>query len=273
MTTGSTSVRRSLGRRLKQLREQAGKSYAEVVESTIASRAKLARIEAGQQQVKVADVRALCWLYGVDQNLTDQLANLSLQTARKGWWEAHGDAVPTWFTTYIERESAALEALTYQSDLIPGLLQTPDYHRSIFEAARLQPPDSAERQVQLRVDRQHAAFDRLAPLTLSAVLSEGVLAREIGGTKIMAEQRKHLLELSRRTNIFVRVLPFTVGAHPAMKGAFTVLGFNSPDDPDLVYLETSAGGRYIEESARLLQYREDFTRVRDQSVPIEEYLK
>jgi transcriptional regulator with XRE-family HTH domain len=273
MATGSTTVRRSLGRRLKQLREQAGKTYADVVDSTIASKAKLARIEAGQQSVKVADVRALCWLYEVDQNLTDQLADLSLQTARKGWWEAHGDAVPSWFTTYVERESAALEARTYQSDLIPGLLQTPDYHRSVFEAARLQPPDSAERQVQLRVDRQHAAFDRLAPLALTAVLSEAVLAREIGGTEIMAEQRKHLLELSRRVNIAVYILPFGAGAHPALKGAFTVLGFDSPDDPDLVYLETSAGGRYIEEPTMLLQYREDFTRVRNQSVPIEEYLK
>lgn len=273
MTMGSTSVRRSLGRRLKQLREHAGKSYADVVDSTIASKAKLARIEAGQTPVKVADVRALCWLYGVDQGLTDQLADLSLQTAMTGWWEAHGNAVPIWFTTYIERESAAMVASTYQSDLVPGLLQTPDYHRSIFEAARPQPPESAQRQVQLRVDRQRAAFDRPTPLDVVAVLSEAVLAREVGGAEIMAEQRKHLLALSRRPNIAIAVLLFAEGAHPAMNGAFTVLGFDSPDDPDLVYLETSAGGRYIEAHATLRQYREDFTRVRDQSIPIEEYLK
>jgi len=247
----------------------------DVVEERIASKAKLSRIENGKQAVTVADVRTLCWFYGADQELTDQLAELSKETAQRGWWEAHGDAIPTWFHTYVERESAAVEAWTYQTGLVPGLLQTPDYHRSVFEAeaGMLLPSDTAERQVQLRVERQRAALDRATPLEVVSVLDEAVLAREVGGPEVMAEQRKQLLELNRRPNIRINVLPFSAGAHPALKGAFTVLGFDSSDDPALVYLETRAGSRYIEDPSMLLSYREDFARVRAQSVPIEEYLK
>ena len=61
----------------------------------------------------------------------------------------------------------------------------------------------------------------------------------------MCEQRNRLLELSLQENVQVLVLPWESGAHAAMKGAFTVVSFDEDDDPDVVYLETLAGGRYV----------------------------
>jgi transcriptional regulator with XRE-family HTH domain len=274
MATGSLVVRRSLGRQLKALRVAAGKSFAEVGEAQIASKAKLARIEAGQQAVKMPDVRALCWLYGVDEATTDQLAERALNTAEQGWWEPFGDVMPSWFTTYVELESAASTLHTYQSDLVPGLLQTPAYHQALFDAdPLLQGLVDVERNVQFRVERQHAVFDRPGPLCMTAVLSEAVLARQVGGGKVMDEQRQHLLELSDRPNIVMHVVPFSAGAHAAMRGTFAVLGFDSPDDPAVTYLETRAGGRYIEEQGLLEAYRCDFAQITAQSIPIEEYLR
>ena len=58
-----------------------------------------------------------------------------------------------------------------------------------------------------------------------------------------------------------------------MKGAFTILGFDSPDDPDVVYVETLAGGRYVEQADMLARYRRNLEKVQSQSVTIEEYLK
>src|SRR5215813_1406259 len=122
---GSTVVRRQLGRRLRRLREAAGKTERDVEEANLASRAKLWRIETGKTPVKVADVRALCWLYGADTATTDALAGLAIGTAAQGWWEDYGDAVSDWFGLYVGLEAAATEIRLYDPELVHGLLQTP----------------------------------------------------------------------------------------------------------------------------------------------------
>ena len=64
------------------------------MEAGLASRAKLWRIESGKTAIKIGDVRALCWLYKVDQATTDALAKLAQGTSGKGWWEDyHGPGV------------------------------------------------------------------------------------------------------------------------------------------------------------------------------------
>jgi len=77
---GSTVIRRQLGRRLRKLRDAAGKTERDVEEAGLASRTKLWRIEAGKVGVRIADVRTLCWLYGADQATTDALAALATGT-------------------------------------------------------------------------------------------------------------------------------------------------------------------------------------------------
>jgi hypothetical protein len=185
-----------------------------------------------------------------------------------GWWEDYSD-LPTGFRMYVELEAAASGISTWDAELIHGLLQTPAYHRAVFEAEEWPTPDAGERQVRLRAERQRAAFDWTPPLQVSAVIGEGALARQVGGKTVMAEQNEHLLKLSRRPNVDLHVLGWTAGAHAAMKGAFTVLGFDKPDDPDVVYLETVADGRYMEQSDLLARYRRNFERVRSRSVPLE----
>jgi hypothetical protein len=265
-------VRRSLGRRLRVLRAEARKTSADVTAAGIASKAKLARIEAGAGSVKMADVRALCWLYGADQATTDSLAELALNTATEGWWEDYGDVMPAWFALYVELEAAARAVLVYDPELVYGILQTPAYQRAIFETAPGLTPESAERQVRLRSQRQRAAFDRDPPLQITAVLGEGVLARNVGGAEVMAEQVDHLRQLAARSQVEILVLPWASGAHVAMKGGFVVLGFATTDDPDVVYLETYAGGRYIEQGKMVQEYRDMFAAIRKQSIGIEEYL-
>ena len=105
---GSVVVRRQLGSKLRQLRLAAGKDVADVTEAGLGSKAKISRIETGKGPVKVADIRALCWLYGVDGPTTDALAALAPGTQQEDWWEAFGGAVvPDWFGLYAGLEAAA----------------------------------------------------------------------------------------------------------------------------------------------------------------------
>jgi transcriptional regulator with XRE-family HTH domain len=270
---GSTVLRRQLGRRLRRLREAAGKSERDIEEASLASRATLWRIETGKTPVKVADVRALCWLYGADRATTDALAGMAVGTTAQGWWEDYGDVVPDWFGLYVGLEATAAQLRIYDPELVHGLLQTPDYIGAVVRAAQPGVDERmVRRQIELRGERQQTLNRQPAPLRLSAVFGAGVLARPVGGEAVMAAQVRRLRELAALAHVEVRVLPWSAGAHAAMHtGAFTVLDFDDPDDPAVVYLETHTGARYLERPEELAAYRRLFDLVHQQSVPIEEY--
>lgn len=269
---GSIVIRRSLGRRLRAMRYEARKTVADVAEAGICSKAKLARIENGSGMVRMTDVRTLCWLYGADETTTNTLADLAVHASGEGWWEDYGDVMPSWFAMFVELESAATQALVFDPELVYGLLQTPAYTRAIHEADPVLAPEEVDRHVSLRAERQRSALGRTPPLRITFVLGPGALAREVGGAEVAAEQRIRLCEAAREPYTDVRVLPWSVGAHPAMQGAFTVLGFDGEDDPDVVYLETRAGGRYIEKGAVVEDYHGLFRDIHSKSVPIGEHL-
>lgn len=265
---GSTVVRRQLGRHLRRLRDLAGKSEADVEEASLASRAKLWRIETGKVGVKVGDVRGLCWLYGTDAKTTDALATLAAGTRDQGWWE---DYSQRWLGLHLGLEEAADEIRTYNAELVHDLLQTPDYARSLCRAAR---PDSTDErirsQVEQQVERQRRLLTRKPPQRLVAVLGAGVLARPVGHPAVMAEQLAHLQDLNRRDNIDIRVLPWEAGAHPAMHaGPFAILDFHHDDDPAVVHAETHTGARYLEKPDEVAEYRRVFDLVYRKTTPIE----
>ncbi|MFY1637866.1 DUF5753 domain-containing protein [Solwaraspora sp. WMMB335] len=271
--TGPTVVRRQLGRRLRRLREEAARTEQEVERAKVCSRTTLWRIENGKFPVKMNTVRGLCWFYGADPETTDVLTRLAGACDEHGWWESHGDAVPDWFRLYLGLEAAATEIQLYDPELIHGLLQTPDYMRAVFRAADRQASEQQiERLVSLRLDRQISYYDRAEPARIVAVFGAGALAREVGGPAVMAEQRAHLASVGRRVRVEIRVLPWSAGAHAAMVSPFTLLDFADPDDPDIAYVETQLGSRYLERPEELAEYRRIFREIREQSIPIEEHL-
>src|SRR5689334_91318 len=83
----TTTLRRQMGRRLKDLRIAANKTDADVEAANLASRLNLWRIETGRVGIKAVSVRGLCWLYDVDQKITDFLAALAPRTADTAGWE------------------------------------------------------------------------------------------------------------------------------------------------------------------------------------------
>lgn len=274
MPTGSIVVRRSLGRRLRALRATAGKTTADVVAAGVCSKAKLNRMESGAGTLRMSDVRTLCWLYGADPATTEALAEMALNTAADGWWEDYGDVVPQWFGTYVELEAAASSVDIYDGESIYGVLQTADYRRALI-ASEPGPPaaDEVQRRLRLHTERRRAALSRDPKLRIRCVLGEGVLLREVGGPDVMAEQIEHLRAAAREAHVDIRVLRWSAGAHQATKGPLAILGFDSPDDPDVIYLETYTGARYVEAPATVQNCRDLFAVVRDVSTPIEEYLR
>ncbi len=267
--TGSVFVRKALGRQLKMLRLAAGKTFADVVE--VGSPAKMRRIENGDPPIKMADVRTLCFMYGVDNSTTEQLVEMSLNKDAD-WWEYYSDVVPNWFGQYVALESASTSITTHSPELIHGLLQTPDYHRAIYLADEALAPEGMERQLSLRADRRRAAFDRTPPLQITAILSEAALLRAVGGAEAMRQQIAHLVHMDESEHVTIVVLPLAKGAHGGMATRFSILANDDPTDPDVVYLEALGGGQYFERPVIVERYRQNADVLLTQGVPLKEYV-
>jgi transcriptional regulator with XRE-family HTH domain len=269
--TGQRVVRRALGRRLTRLRNAAGRSRREVAEARLGiSEPTLHRIETGKVPVTAANVRALCWLYGADSSITDALAELALGTSREQWWDASA-VIPDWFKLYVGLEASASRICSYDGEVVPGELQSEAYARAVFTAEQPAEVDAVERHVTLRTQRQQALFSRRPPPRLCTVLGEGALTRPVGGEAVLKAQLEHLRHVSRLGHVQIKVLPWSIGAHAAMAGAFRILDFDDPDDPNVVYLESHVGALYLEEPDEVEEYRRVFQLISSDAIPVEEY--
>jgi hypothetical protein len=130
---------------------------------------------------------------------------------------------------------------------VPGLLQTSDYARAVFEGSlRRRSSRILERDVTVRMIRQERLTSVERPLELFAVIEETVLHRPVGGVAVMRAQLAHLVEAAALDTVTVQVLPTDVGAHPGIDGAFTVLSFEGLGEPDIGYAEHPMGSVHVE---------------------------
>lgn len=267
MTAGynPTARRRRLGVELRRLRETTGMTGEEAAERMSWSGSKLSRIERGQVATNSDDVRDLLALYGVeDPDLCRTLATLARESRRRGWWHVYGDIMPERFEVYLGLEPEADTLRFYQSQIVPGLLQTESYARALLGADTAS-ADSREidRRAELRIRRQELLTGENPP-DIWVVLDESVIHRPIGGPKVMAEQLRHLRRLSEMRHITIQILPFTAGAHSGLNGSFDILEFTESDihAPRLVHLENMTSSLYIEKAAEVKSYTTAFEHLR-----------
>ncbi|MEV3856296.1 DUF5753 domain-containing protein [Streptomyces sp. NPDC050095] len=161
---------------------------------------------------------------------------------------------------------------TFQAQLIPGLLQTPEYGRAVTVASRAwQSSEEIHQFVQVRLARQQRLLDE-APLELWAVLAEGVLHQQVGGPEIMRQQLEQLARVAELPNITVQVIPYSRGAHSGMFGPYLLMSFPQVTAQDLVLTETPTGNTWMEREPDVAQYRALFDDARTCALPPTESL-
>jgi transcriptional regulator with XRE-family HTH domain len=265
-----TVRRRRLAAELRALREAARLTCEEVAEHMECSASKISRVETGRVSVSPRDVRDMLSLYGVDAQQRDSLVQLARESRQKGWWHAYSDTIQPRFATYVGLEDAAAEIRTYEVNLVPGLLQTEDYARTVISAGNLTGThEDVERRVALRMARQPALTGDDPP-QLWAVLDEAVLRRTVGGRGLMRMQLDHLVELAAMPNVAVQVIPFGAGAHPGMGKPFVILAFPERADPDVVYLEDLTSTLYLEDVDEIDRYNMLFNHLRATALSFED---
>jgi hypothetical protein len=159
---------------------------------------------------------------------------------------------------FVGLEAGATAMLSWEPTLIPGLLQTQGYMRSLMRAVLpSEPPEDLERRIALRLTRQRRLTGH-QPIELHVVIDESVLHRVIGGVELMTGQLRRIREVAAGlTNVTVQVLPFSAGAHQLLGGPAAILEFSGTADPDVLFMEGFCAG-YQDRPSAVERFRAAF---------------
>ncbi|MFD0772676.1 helix-turn-helix domain-containing protein [Streptomonospora algeriensis] len=237
--------RRRLSAELRKARHDAGLTTTQVVQQLKWAAGKLSKIEnAETQTVKAADLDKMLDLYKVDDpDVRAGIHQLAKDAKERGWWMKYRDVFGNEALPDFEAEASSIRA--FESQVIPGLLQTPDYAQAVFLGSRYSDTDQVQRRVEARMGRREI-LSRFDPVHLRTVIDEAALLRLIGGRDVMLQQLRHLLHMAKMPNVDVQVLPLSGGAHAALTAPFSILDFPDSLDPTVVCVETLNEALYLE---------------------------
>lgn len=262
INSNPTIRQRRLARRLRDLRTAAGLTHADASLVLGSAESKVGRIENAQSGVRLPDLRALMDAYGVtDPDERSAIEELAREAKRKGWWSRYVNTVDSAYAAYVAIEWDAAEIYNVETQLIPGLLQTPAYVKAVIE---LQEPHSTPEAVDVQIEvRQERAkiLTRDNPLQLWVIIAESVLHQRVGGKSVMKEQLESLIEASHRSNVQLQVLPREDPMNACLFGPFVIMNFPAPTETDIAYTEALTSALYYEEDSELESYATLFRRL------------
>lgn len=256
--TGPLGPRRAIAAALTKLRTDGNKHLSDVSQDVGMSTSKLSRLENAQSMPRPRDIEDLIRYYQIQETaLARQLQRWVEAAQRTGWWTNYDEVVAGSLDAHLAYEVDAVVERVYTIPFIPVLLQTLDYARAVFRDMERRPEREIRQLLEVRLRRQAAltARERLDPLRLVAVTHETALRQIIGSPGIMHEQLNALLEQSERTNVDLRVLPFTAKPMFSMTCMWAYFQYEGSGESDIVHIETHAGFFSVGDAEQVRKYR------------------
>lgn len=167
-----------------------------------------------------------------------------------------------WLVELAEFEARASRIRMWETSVVPGLFQTPDYARAALSAGTADDPQSS---LERRLARQAAVFDRPKLPRVTALLSWAAVEQVVGGAEVMRGQIARLIELSELPHVSIRVVEKDAGAHPGLDGPFVLL---TVGDRDLAYTEAATRGRFLMDPFDVQEVAVRYDLVSDMAAPV-----
>jgi transcriptional regulator with XRE-family HTH domain len=243
---------RELGLALRRAMEGRGLTGLKMAGLLGWSAARVSRLLNGRRGAAPADVAsflAICMVTGAER---DRLVRLAEDQGKEDWLQQYGSRLPKQLRTYMDHETRATIVRDFQAIILSGLLQTADYARAVISRGANIPADEVEDRVHARVLRQQIFSAPNRP-DFTFYIHEFVLRLPVGGRAVMSEQLHHLLRLSVRKGISIRIVPRTWGAHAGQAGSFILM--TSDTYLPVVYLEGETSGTFLEKPPSINAYR------------------
>jgi transcriptional regulator with XRE-family HTH domain len=251
--------------RLRQRRDQVGIEAKDIPGTLGFTRNYWSAVE-NERRVLAADKLAkLMEILEFDDEEQRELVELREAAIQRGWWVQYSGLFSPELQRFFGLEHGAHSIRTYESLIMPGLLQTEDYARALISADLTVRQVEVDQRVDFRIRRQQR-LDGDEPLHLTAVVSQAALLQQIGGTAILRAQLDHLADMIEKhpETLEVLVIPFTATACGLFgAGTFHLVDFDSARLPSLGWQETVTAQGIID----------DPNQVRDLSITYGEALR
>jgi transcriptional regulator with XRE-family HTH domain len=257
----SPYVRRlRLGAAIRDLRRDAGFTADDLGRKIGQGRIVVSRLETGARRPDVGHVLKILDALGIGEG-TEQyrtLVRVARDAAERGWWESGeytGMGERQARTADVEHGAATIRE--YQVSLLPGLVQTEDFarhraHVALEEGSTL----DLEATIRGRLRRQRQITDPDGS-NYELVVEEQAIRRLAVPPTVMQAQLHHLLDLTTKANISVRVLPVDARLEGMRlpRSPFALYTYPDPGDPtvavvdtvteDLLVIDADESGRYV----------------------------
>jgi transcriptional regulator with XRE-family HTH domain len=232
---GEDTMLTFFGSELVRLRGLKGVGQSDLAAATHCTQALVSKIENAKRVPSKDFARDADAFFGSDGHLS------------RLWPLAIKYAYPSWFRPYVDLEKAATVIRSFETMVVPGLLQTREYAHAILAARRT---NDIETLLDARLERQ-AILERRDPPELWAVIDEGALRRNVGDGPTMRQQMQRLLDAVEHPNVVVQVVPSGVGAHAGIGGPFARLAFPEGHKQALpvVYIDGFLRGQILADPA------------------------
>jgi transcriptional regulator with XRE-family HTH domain len=261
-------ARRRLRLALRRVREDKGVTQGQIAEALEWSLSKVNRIESGDVTISNTDLRALLTFLGVTESATiARLTDDARASRRRGWWDEpkyrqHLTAA-TQLVLQFETEATAIRC--FQPTLFPGVFQTEDYARAVFETWKdTVTEDVSATRLAVRMRRRPQVFDRPDPPSYYLIVEESVIMREVGGPGVMADELRNVTAIGRASQANVRVLPLARSAK-SMLGGFTIFDLGDEENA-ILYRESAWGDEIVQSPEEMSRHRQIFEQMWGQSL-------
>ncbi|MCF2131527.1 helix-turn-helix transcriptional regulator [Strepomyces sp. STD 3.1] len=250
---------RTFGAVVQGFRKRAGMTQEELAERVRYSVQTVASVEQGRRFPTAEYVRRAEDVLDAAGILSGAVRHLSRQPG-----------LASWFRQWAGLEAAAISLSTYECRLVPGLLQTEAYARTLFEN---QLPPLSDEQIEARwvarTERQKLLRER--PNTaFSFIVEEHLFLRRTGGADATRQLIDHVMELAALRNVEVQVMPLVRAAHVGLAGPMQLL--ETPEARWFAYNEVQRGGLFVSDPKEVSVLQMRYARMRSQALSLEDSL-
>jgi transcriptional regulator with XRE-family HTH domain len=262
-----TVARRRVRLALREAREKADLTQAQVAEEMEWSHSKVIRIENGDVSISPNDLRPLLTYLGIRDKPTVAAmladARIARTRQRQAWFQRpeFRENLTESTRKLIEYEHEAAQIRSYGIYYIPGPLQTPEYAKALmvrFEDELTS--DKISWRIEARKLRRESVLARAesGQVRFLVMLDESVLRRTIGGAAVFAAQLRELRRLMTNGTIVLRMVPFSLDAPVTNNASFDLLTLG---EGEVLYRETGLDDEMIEDQNSTAKHRARYDKV------------
>jgi transcriptional regulator with XRE-family HTH domain len=217
-------------------------------------RTTISNVEAGRFGISEERLRRLASIYECDDpTLVDALAAMTGGRSA-GWWDEYRGKIPPDFLEVSELEHHASSLRTLQTAHLPGMFQTEDHARALFD---LFIPVLPRLEIELRIAQRlarHTVIEGESAIPYLGLIHESALRMQIGGHPVARAQLNHIATESERDNVTLLVIPFSAGGFPMAGDSVLYVAAHSPH-LDTVQVDAPNGAVYFDSPLQLANFR------------------